>query len=82
MLVATEHRRNAPKRGGVAGPKVDSAFAESSVAGFAMDVALCVLFCSWLYYFHSVCNADIRRPFQCNHMLLLSNSVWLLKFLP
>ena len=47
LLVATERRRNAPKRGGAAGPKVDSAFAESSVAGFAMDVALCVLFVLW-----------------------------------
>ena len=43
MPVATERRRNAPKRGGTAGPKVDLAFAELSVAGFATDVALCVL---------------------------------------
>ena len=43
LPVAAERRHNAPKRGGAAGPKVDSAFAESSVAGFATDVALCVL---------------------------------------
>ena len=41
LPVAAERRRNAPKRGGA---KVDSAFAESSVAGFVTDVALCVLF--------------------------------------
>ena len=47
MPVATERRRNAPKRGGAAGPKVNSAFAESSVVGFAMDVALCMLYATW-----------------------------------
>ena len=47
LLVATEHRHNAPKQGGAGVQRSipgRPAFAESSVAGFATDVVLCVLY--------------------------------------